>query len=261
MPVRSRSRWPWPRLRTVLPPVVLLAAVAVGASGPYLRWGGDPTSRAAPASSPELTVDPGSGPAGSTVSLSLIGGYGSPGNVGMVTVAFDTPNAPLGQVQLVPCTVNATTGAALGYGFGVACNGQAQVETVPAGAQLGEHLFIARAGDTQARIPFQVTNPPTLTATATPTLTTTVTATQTVAATPTASATTMPSASVTPTGTAATGATATATTRRHRDRHANRALRDAYQHSHRLDGHLHRHRPHGHAHPDAHTARHRSTAA
>ena len=205
MPVRSRLRWPWPfGPRLVLPLALLLAALIAGGVGQ--RSG--PASRAAPARSPALTVDPGSGPAGSAVSLSLTGGYGSPANVGMVTVAFDTLNTPLGTVQLVLCTVGAT----LGYGFGVGCNGQAQVETVPAGAQPGQHLFFVQGGDTQARIPFQVTTPPSPTPTVTPTLTAIDTATPTVTATPTATATTLPSASATSTGTAAPDATATATT-------------------------------------------------
>ena len=208
MPARSRPRWP--RLfgpPPILPLVLLLGA---GAGGPYFRWG-NPAGRAAPARLPALTVDPGSGPAGSTVSLSLTGYFSS--STVTATIAFDTQNGPVGQVQLVPCTVGAVPGAAPSYGFGLACIGQAQTETVPAGAQSGAHVFIVLNDANGVRVPFQVTAPAIATHTVTPSPTATVSATPSVTATtaPSASATNVPSASAVPTGTATPSATASAT--------------------------------------------------
>ena len=211
MPARSHPRWP--RLfgpRPVLPIVLLLGALAAGAGGPYLRWG-NPAGRAAPARLPALTVDPASGPAGSTVSLSLTGYFSS--GIVTATIAFDTQNGPVGTVQLVPCTVGAVPGAAPSYGFGLACIGQAQTETVPAGAQLGAHVFIVLNDANGVRVPFQVTAPATVTSTVTSSPTAMATATPSVTATtvPSASATTVPSASAVPTGIATPSATVSAT--------------------------------------------------
>lgn len=179
--------------RNVILTLVLLAALVV--PGRQLERSGAPTVYADTASG--LTVDPATGPAGSTVSVSLLvsGGAASVGRLGRLY--FDDFGTLLDSPTWQQCTT--TTGYT---GFGTLCTGSAEDITVPPDAALGSHQVFFSYLHFAYYAAFVVTAPATATPTSLPSDTSTATGTPTVTSTSTASPTISPSASSTGTPTA-----------------------------------------------------------
>jgi hypothetical protein len=147
---------------------------------------------------PSLILNPTSGLAGSTTSVSLIN---LPADTMQLNAVITFDSTPIDQQVIVSCT------AAGGAGFGIACNGNAVNELIPVDAQAGPHTVTATITyPTNTQLP-----PITVTASysvAAPDATATATATVTATALP--GATVIP-ATNTPVSIAKATATATAT--------------------------------------------------
>jgi hypothetical protein len=203
-----------PRRRLSLAVVLLLAASLLAQA--VLGWPASTPrtihaqrSAAVVAPQPTVTLQPSSGPVGTTVSISATGFPRQADLSKGATLSFDTTPVAGEQAPIVPCT-------AISVGFGPACNANspALTYTIPPNTAPGIHTFVATATSdagtfTSSPAPFTVLPAASLTGTATSTAAISPTAT---ANTPTVTATVTSTPAVAPgTSTATASSTATQT--------------------------------------------------
>ena len=105
----------------------------------------------APPPPASLILNPTSGAAGSTTSISLIG---VPVATFSQTAALTFDGAPIGQQPIVTCSGNLQ--GAGGSGFGAACTGNAFFDQIPSGAQPGPHTVTATISNPAGAAPTTV---------------------------------------------------------------------------------------------------------
>jgi len=120
----------------------------------------------APPPPASLILNPTSGAAGSTTSISLIG---VPIATFSQTAALTFDGASIGQQQIVACS-SSLQGAG-GSGFGAACTGNAFFDQIPSDAQPGPHTVTATISNPSGGVPTAVSATFTVVVTTTPAMT------------------------------------------------------------------------------------------